>query len=361
MGRRGRRSANMAFNQISARTAGPAHRDRPEKNMSPDPWEIFRALRDARATFGLKPGHIQTLQALLSFIRPGQGTTVFASNVEICRRTGGVDERTLRRHIDRFVELGFIERHDSPNGKRYRVSACDGQTLSFGLSLAPLMDRAEELLKAASDLQDTLQDQIFLRKQLLAKLAIVDTTDPDNTIAQLVRKMLRRKLSVRQYQSLLEDINAALQEMSTAVDAVVAVHLSGNDGQNVRHLSKSEEVSKESEADDKKDLPNLRHLTSVCNEAMAYSTAPLLTWHEVEQHAATLAPMMGIHPKAYADAGRTVGSEKAAAAIFILLQLSDRVRNCAAYFHSITVGRRATEFRPWRLLAKLSQRQMAFA
>lgn len=349
----------MAFNQISARPAG--HEARQAKDSTPDLWEIFRALRDARSSYGLKPGHIQTLQALLSFLRPGQGTTVFASNVEICRRTGGVDERTLRRHIDRFVELGFIERHDSPNGKRYRVSACDGQTLSFGLSLAPMMARATDLLKAASDLQDSLRDQVFLRKQLLAKLAVIDTADPDNAVAPMVRKMLRRKLSIPEYQVLLEEIDATLQQMSTAVDAVPAVYLSGNDGQTVRHLSKSEEVSKESEPGDDADLPDLRDLTTVCSEALVYSTTPLVNWQDVEQHAAALAPMMGIHPKAYSDAGRTVGSRKAAAAVFILLQLGNRVRNCAAYFHSITLGRKATEFGPKRLLATLSRRQAALA
>jgi len=351
----------MTFNQITARTSGPAHRDRQDKDLSPDPWEVFRALRDARACFGLKPGHIQSLQALLSFLRPGQGTTVFASNVEICRRTGGVDERTLRRHIDRFVELGFIERHNSPNGKRYRVSACDGQTLSFGLSLAPMMARAEEVLKAASDLQDTLRDQVFLRKQLLAKLAIVDTTEPDNAVAQTVRKMLRRKLSATQYQCLIDDIDTTLQQMSTAVDTVRPVHLSGNDGQIVRHLSRSEEVRKESETVADTELPNLQDLTAACSEAMVYTTAPLATWHDVERHAATLAPMMGIHRQAYEDAGRTLGSRKAAATIFILLQLSNRVRNCAAYFHSITLGRKAGQFRPWRLLARMGQQQAAVA
>ena len=83
-----------------------------------DFWAIFRALRDSHTQFGLRPGHMQTLQALLSFLKPGHGETVFASNSEICRRVGGIDERTLRRHINRFVELGFMTRHDSPNRKR---------------------------------------------------------------------------------------------------------------------------------------------------------------------------------------------------------------------------------------------------
>ncbi|WP_430450571.1 helix-turn-helix domain-containing protein [Rhodophyticola sp.] len=57
--------------------------------------------------------------------------------IQLCRRVGGIDERTLRRHINRFVELGFIKRNDSSNRKRYRVRSSGGECISYGLSLAP--------------------------------------------------------------------------------------------------------------------------------------------------------------------------------------------------------------------------------
>jgi len=94
----------------------------PNSQETKDIWVLFRALRDSGKHFGLRAGQIQSLQAMFSFLKPGQGQTIFASNAELCRRIGGIDERTLRRHIERFVQLGFMVRHDSPNQKRYRVS-----------------------------------------------------------------------------------------------------------------------------------------------------------------------------------------------------------------------------------------------
>jgi replication initiation protein RepC len=345
---------NMAFTQVSASSSGARQRDRHENCTPPDIWAVFRALRDARSAFGLKPGHIQTLQALLSFLRPGQGDTVFASNLEICRRIGGVDERTLRRHIDRFVDLEMIARHDSPNRKRYRVSSRDGQVISFGLSLSPLLKRAGEFLNAAAEMEETRRDQIFLRKQILVGLAHIDGIESGSAFVESVRKAMRRKLAVAEYRSLLEQVTNHIRQMSTVVDVVATTKLPANDGQIVRHLSKSEKEKNESESAENDQLPSVPTLTAVCQEATAFAPAPLRTWDDIEKHAQNLAPMMGIQPGTFHEASKRMGSKRAATAVFILLQLGTRVRNYAAYFHSITLGKRADSFRPSAILATLS-------
>lgn len=345
----------MAFNQLSTSMTGRRVSDRNHKDTSPDIWGVFRALRNARSMFGLKPGHIQTLQALLSFLRPGHGDTVFASNVEICRRIGGIDERTLRRHVDKFIELGFITRHDSPNRKRYRVRSCDGQSLSFGLSLSPLLARGNELIAAAINLENEHRDQIFLRKQVLAKLSAVDGIETHNELATSTRKLLRRKLVSAEYRDLLTKIDVELQQMSTVVDVAVPTRMPANDGQIVRHHSMSKKIEKDSEGAQNATLPDVQTLAAVCTEAAAFATGPLKTWEDVGQHAQMLAPMMGIAPATFAEARRNIGSEKAASAIFLLLQLGHRVRNHAAYFHSITIGRKTADFRPSHLLERLSR------
>ncbi|MCC5975754.1 MAG: replication initiator RepC [Rubellimicrobium sp.] len=344
----------MAFTQVSTSASGAKRGVRHEDNVSPDIWEVFRALRDARSVFGLKPGHIQTLQALLSFLRPGQGDTVFASNQEICRRIGGVDERTLRRHIDRFVDLGMIARHDSPNRKRYRVSSRDGQVISFGLSLLPLLKRAGEFLYAAAELEETRRDQIFLRKQILVGLAHIDDLEPGSTFADNARRRMRRKLAVAEYRSLLEQVTDRLRQMSTVVDVVITTKLPANDGQIVRHPSRSEKEVSESERAGDDVLPTVPELTAVCREATAFAPAHLRTWEDIERHAQNLAPMMGIQPGTFHEASKRLGSKRTAAAIFILLQLGPQVRNYAAYFHSITLGKRAASFKPLAILARLS-------
>ncbi len=354
MGRRGRRSTKMAFNQVSASSPGARKGDRHEKLSPPDIWAVFRALRDARCIFGLKPGHIQTLQALLSFLRPGQGDTVFASNLEICRRVGGIDERTLRRHIDRFVDLDMIVRHDSPNRKRYRVSSRDGEVLSFGFSLSPLLQRAGEFLSAAAEQEEIRREQIFLRKQILVGLAHIEGAEPGSPFAESARKAMRRKLTVVEYRSLLDQVTYQLGQMSTVVDVVISTKLPANDGQIVRHYSKSDKEKNESEEDENNLLPSVPTLTAACREAMAFSPTPLRTWDDVERHAQSLAPMMGIQLGTFHEASKRVGSMKAAIAVFILLQLGERIRNYAAYFHSITLGKKAAAFRPKAILEKLS-------
>jgi len=350
----------MTFTRLSI-TQNGAHRDPAKATLPPetDLWVTFRALRDSHAQFGLRPGHMHTLQALLSFLKPGHGQTVFASNSEICRRVGGIDERTLRRHIDRFIELGFMARHDSPNCKRYRVRSSDGQCISYGLCLSPLFERTNELMAIAQDVENTRRDCIFIRKQILTRLAQLEEFYPESNFTAEVKKVLRRKLSVAEFRDLLAKTETECDLMSTVVDTPKATYLTANDGQIDRHQSKSEKKDKDLERSKSTTKPELRTLTSVCNEATAFATNILRTWEDVEHHARTLAPMMGIHATTFEKAKTAIGAQKASCAIFIMLQLGPRIRNFGAYFHSITLGKRVHQFNPSILLERLASTEGA--
>ncbi|MFP7674887.1 plasmid replication protein RepC [Marivita sp. S0852] len=317
-----------------------------------DIWAIFRALRDAHAEYGLRPNHMQTLQAMLSFLKPGQGETVFASNFEICRRVGGIDERTLRRHINRLVETGFVTRHDSPNRKRYRVRSSEGACISYGLSLTPMIARADELLTMAQKVENTRRDCVFVRKQILTKLAQIEDVCPTNPLLPEIKKTLRRKLSLTEYRALLAQTDAECHALSTAVDAPETTLLSANTGQNVRHHSTSVKENKDIQTNDATDL---RVLTSVCDQATAFATEDLRSWDDVDRHAETLAPMMGIHPTLFTTARKSVGHRKTACAIFIMLQLGNRIRNFGAYFKCITLGKRKSQFNPSLILKRMAR------
>ena len=355
-------SKNMTFTKLSIkrRKSYPAP-GKVAPATETDVWAIFRALRDSHSHFGLRPGHMQTLQALLSFLKTGHGETVFASNFEICRRIGGIDERTLRRHIDRFLVLGFITRHDSPNRKRYRVRSSDGHCISYGFSLTPLIERADELLAIAQEVENRRRDCVFIRKQILTILAQLEESCPENTFVSEVRKTLRRKLSEVEYRALLAETENEYELTSTAVDVPKATHLPANDGQNDRHLSKSEKEDKDLERRENAKKPEVRTLTLVCREATAFSPKKLTTWNEVEHHAQTLAPMMGIHTTTFEKAKKAIGTQKASCAIFIMLQLGNRIRNFGAYFHSITLGKRVNQFDPILLLKRLANAEGALA
>lgn len=359
MGHSGRRLTTMAFTKLSVPTSGVGKGTPATPTPETDIWAVFRALRDTRSLFGLRPGHVQTLQAMLSFLKPGHGDTVFASNDEICRRIGGVDERTLRRHIDRFVELGFMKRHDSPNRKRYRVKSSEGHSISYGLSLTPLLARASELLAAAQEMENARRDRMFLRKQILTRLAHLDEADPESELTRQVRRVLRRKLSITDYRALIDQLEAHCEQMSTVVDVPDTTKLPANDGQTVRHHSKSKKGKKDLETTRNNETPAVQTLTAVCDQAASFATNSLRNWLDVERHARTLAPMMGIHESTFEKAARKIGAQKASCAIFIILQMSSRVRDFGAYFHSITLGRREADFNPSFLLERLSRSQAA--
>lgn len=354
-GPNGRREQTMAFTKLSIGTAGADAARGTFPAAETDIWTIFRALRDARSVFGLRPGHIQTLQAMLSFLKPGHGETVFASNNSICQRVGGIDERTLRRHINRFVELGFIKRNDSSNRKRYRVRSSGGECISYGLSLAPLLQRARELLAIAQEMERNRRDRIFVRKQILTKLAHLEEHDPSNTFINHARKALRRKLSLSEYHALLADTDTECQNLYTPDDPPETMELPANDGQTVRHQSKSEQEKKDLDSNIGNEVLKPDLLTSVCDQATSFSTERLRNWLDIENHARTLAPMMGIHPETFEKARKAVGAQKASCAIFIMLQLGKRIRDFGAYFHSITLGQRQNQFDPLALIQRISE------
>lgn len=351
----------MAFTKLSIGTGDAGSVSKTTSEPEKDIWTIFRALRDARNQFGLRPAHLQTLQAMLSFLRPGQGDTVFASNQSICLRVGGIDERTLRRHINRFVETGLIERNDSSNRKRYRVRSSDGECISYGLSLTPLLQRASELISLAKKIEEARRDQIFLRKQILTGLAHLDSVDPDNAFAMATRKILRRKLSITEYRAVLKETKAECSSQSQTMKAPKTTKVSVNDGQTVRHLSKSVKEQKDLEDRGSEDKIAPNQLTTVCDQATSFSTKELRSWTEIERHAHTLAPMMGIHKETFNKAIATVGSIKASCAIFIMLQLGNSIRDFSAYFHCITLGNRRDQFEPAILLKRLSKTHGAAA
>ena len=360
-GPNGRREETMAFTKLSIRTADADASRGSISAAETDIWTIFRALRDARSVFGLRPGHIQTLQAMLSFLKPGHGETVFASNDSICQRVGGIDERTLRRHINRFVELGFIKRNDSSNRKRYRVRSSSGECISYGLSLTPLLQRASELIAIAHEMENNRRDRIFVRKQILTKLAHLEEHDPSNTFINHARRALRRKLSLTEYHALLADTDKECQTLYTPDNPPETVELPANDGQTVRHQSMSEEEKKDLDSNIGNEALKPDLLTSVCDQATSFSTERLRDWLDIENHARTLAPMMGIHPETFEKAKNAVGAQKASCAIFIMLQLGQRIRDFGAYFHSITLGQRQDQFDPVALIKRLSKTAMQTA
>jgi len=204
-------------------------------------------------------------------------------------------------------------------------------------------------------MENSRRDRIFVRKQVLTKLAHLEEYDPNNAFINYARKALRRKLSLPEYHALLANTDAECQGLSTPDDPPETMELPANDGQTVRHHSKSRKEKNDLDSNSGIEALQPDLLTSVCDQATSFSTERLRNWLDIEKHARTLAPMMGIHPETFEKARNAVGAQKASCAIFIMLQLGQRIRDFGAYFHSITLGQKQNQFDPVTSLKRLAE------
>jgi len=67
----------------------------------------------------------------------GGELVVHSSNQSIRALRNGMALSTMRRHLARLVQVGAIDRRNSPSGKRYAFKSWDGHVV-LGLDLAPL-------------------------------------------------------------------------------------------------------------------------------------------------------------------------------------------------------------------------------
>ncbi|TPE47004.1 plasmid replication protein RepC [Amaricoccus solimangrovi] len=330
-------------------------------------WPLFRALKGIREQFGLGPQHLNTLAALLSFLRPGSGTVVFASNRSIIERLNGVSERTLQRHIHRLAEAGLLCRADSPNRKRYRVT-CAHDEVAFGLCLSPLLAHADEILKRAEQAQEDLRRCRLLRQRLLALLARLREVGAPCPEEPRIRLLLRRRLAAAQLEELLDGLSADTSPALPIPDAHVTTdNVSASDTQNVVHYQKSE--YRHSKNDSPRRTPAsphvdelvepsnfLRKMTRACPDALVWLGECPRDWRSIGYKAREIAGWIGISPASYDAAAGVLGPERTAATLLCVLQSGPTIRRPAAYFHSITRGPRSQDFSIEAWLMRLAKR-----
>lgn len=127
-----------------------------DENASVDKWKLYRWLCEARSRLGISDRALSLLNALLSFypktdLCGADSLIVFPSNAQLSLRAHGMAEATIRRHIAALVDAGLLIRRDSANGKRFARRDSEGDIgQAFGFSLAPLLQRAEELAAIAA-------------------------------------------------------------------------------------------------------------------------------------------------------------------------------------------------------------------
>lgn len=314
-------------------------------------WGVFRDLREARKTLGLSAAHLNTLAALLSFIKPDdRQMIVFASNRTILERLNGLCERSFQRHINSLIDAGLIARQASPNGKRYRVKGY----LAYGFDLKPLLGHAEALADMAECARGEAAARALQKHRIQHALAMMQEQGTSPNDEAEIRKMLRRNLAVSDLQKLAD----RLQEQALINTEILpeTSEMSCSDSQHVGQYLKSDKevINDMTYPDERKDQPiSLNKLVEGCPEAMNLLEAKPRHWPDLQRSCGKLASWIGIAPITYANAVTSAGAEKVVATLMSIIQLGSRIKAPAAYFYALLLGKNAKQFDHIRLLDRV--------
>ena len=338
-----------------------------------DKWALFRDLCTARHAYALTDRDLTVLNALLSFL-PGKSLSdndsliVFPSNKALSDRAHGMAESTLRRHLAALTQSGIIQRHDSPNGKRYAARGQGGDVVrAFGFDLRPMLVRARDITHAAAEAQAAadrlrrVREEVVVLKRDALKLCIygqeIGADGPWEAYQRQIldiHKQLRRKTPA----DALEGLCVALRQMMGAINRYLqSKETGGTDAQNERHHQNSNEDSSVfepglekqrgegspvPEPDPQKDRvghePNLplALVLKACPDILPYAQDDIRHWHQLIAVAGFVRGMMGISPDAWTQAQRDMGPEVAAITVVAMLQRISEIQSPGGYLRALT-------------------------
>ncbi|MGC1505317.1 MAG: plasmid replication protein RepC [Sulfitobacter sp.] len=360
----------MEFTKATAPTGLRTNELLSADNSLPERHIVIATLRNAAPRLGLSASVISTLDAMLSCLTPKRNHhTVFASNSTLTFRRNGISDRTIRRHAATLQETGLLVRRDSPNRKRFtKHNRIEGKALRFGFDLTPLFDRLHEISALAAEVLREREQIDYLRAKIRTAANASLVENPDDDRALNIFRILRRKLSLQDYEQILANLPVTEVEAEGPDDQTpnLTTTLTASNGQFVRHHHKSnkEHIDKESVALKKEtpltssDAPiTIPELLSACPQAAEFSLRKIETIHDVVAHARTLAPMIGITTQNYDAAHARLGALRAAATVWAIMQFHDKIKAVGAYFRSITTGSKSDNFSPERLIRRLAKAQ----
>ncbi|MGB8818828.1 MAG: plasmid replication protein RepC [Rhizobiaceae bacterium] len=381
-----------------------------------DKWRLMTALSSARPLLGLSDRTIAVLTALISVL-PGRALKadeeqiVFPSNTELSRRTQGMADATLRRHIAALVQAGLIARRDSPNGKRYARRGEGGAIeTAFGFDLGPLALRAAEIfaLEEAVKIDEAkarrLRDEISVHIRDIAK--ILDAASEAGRagdwhgfamrLLPLARRLARTASleALGQRKEALSRLRAeceaawfeGLNDADLDDDAAdESKNMSANAHHNERHIQNSnteshfdrrfekklkqaaaheagraapERKGAASKPDDaaggeSSQLPPLSQVKGACPVIGDYVREGLATYGDLKTAAELVRPMLGISPDAWTKAKDAFGPERAAIVIACMLERADAIRSAGGYLRALTAKAEEGKFSVMPMLEAL--------
>jgi replication initiation protein RepC len=320
-------------------------------------WILLDLAKTCRQRLKLRDRDIAVLRGLLSLM-PAQARAdqmvVFASNRVLIDRCDGIDERTLRRRIAHLQSVGMLVRRTSPNGKRYQLRDEHHQAqLTYGIDLAPLFHAQTELEALADDChREKLRLKLLQKK--IRDVLFHTASNPATALQLEAQRALRRTLSSAQLQQIL----TALEETTPIKLAEVlqnpepvAKEVTATDGQNDRHIQRSNINNLESESAENKTPEAKRDLTkparqdesdisveeclTLAKTAQTMSPTPPKSWEDLIDLSATLAPAIGLQKDLVHQAEKHLGRHGCALAVLGLVEAFGRIRNPEAYLAAL--------------------------
>lgn len=354
----------------------------------PDKWALLDRLTRAADSFELSHRTLTVLKALLSFlpsrhIPDGAAGIVFASNSRLSERLHGMPESTLRRHLGQLVRLGLIDRHDSPNRKRFARNRGGAIALAFGFDLSPLVIQAEAIETAAQQAEAECERLQALRDRVLVLRHALIRQGGAEAISDEIGRMLRRKPEEAALASMENTLLEALRQVADCEAEAEALptpparptdQLSASDNQNERHIQDSYKPYFDSERpeatsagqprpadnaenDDAQRGVTFAEVVTACTEVRSFFPDALRDWHDLVRIGDQIAPMLGIDPPVLNEAKRNMGAKSAAVAVLCLLEKAATIRSPGAYLRRLTQMARDGAFSLNPMVSALTNRR----
>ncbi|MBY5701089.1 plasmid replication protein RepC [Rhizobium leguminosarum] len=342
---------------------------------SVDKWRVYRSACEARATLGLRDRALAVLNALLTFfpqqeLSEESNLVVFPSNAQLAIRANGIAGTTLRENLARLVQVGLIQRNDSPNGKRYARKGNHGEIeTAYGFSLAPLLARAEELAIMAQQVSEEnrrlriIKERITITRRDIHKLitAAVEEGAAGNWQAvedALVSAIARLKAAktVGALEACLDELTLLSEQAINMLKIQPVREKSGsNDSENRHHIQNSNteplnelEPRSRKEQDERaaakpkspaepiKAFP-LGMVLRACPQISDYATGGAIShWRQLMTAAVVVRTMLNVSPSAYQEACKAMGPENAAVAMACVLERAGHINSPGGYLRDLT-------------------------
>ena len=374
-----------------------------------DKFRLVTALGTARACFSLSDRTVSVLMALVS-VHPAREIVctapqiVFPSNRELSRRTNGMADATLRRHIAALVAAGLVLRRDSPNGKRYCRRGEGGMVSdAFGFDLAPLALQAGTIFAAAEAVEAEersirlKREEISLHRRDVSKIieaALGEGRGQPAAWAAFLDRLAAMPLPRRTSdQTTLTALCDALVRLRAEVekawlDTMTDKEMSANDIEIERHYPNSKadshlekgsekelngnDTEKTGAVEGRKETGNVQdarpeipiherkglsvpldRLLSACPQIRDYARDGIANWRDLLATANLVRSMLGVSPDAWEKARQAMGEHQAGAVIACMLERAEAIRSPGGYLRSLTEKAESGHFSVLRMIEAL--------